>query len=107
MGINAPHPEYGALSTTTVPQRRAYRPWKEFNVSTFEKNGWVCLVTPEELQAQRNLQDAQNRGSWMEGGLLRASLWRQISITATPELVTFDLGVPSNATTIEPQGGRW
>ncbi len=73
-------------------------------MSTFKKKDWVCLVTPEELQAQRALQDAQNKGSWMEGSLMRAPLWRQISITATPELLTFDLG---NVNEGVAHGGCW
>jgi hypothetical protein len=73
-------------------------------VSRFVKKDWVCLVTPLELEAERQLQAARNEGSWMAGRPLQKPLWRQIDISATLELVTIHLGSVDEEVA---RGGVW
>ncbi len=73
-------------------------------MSRFAKKDWVCLVTPQELDAERRLQAARNEGIWMASHPLQNPLWRQVDINATPELITINLG---NVDEEAASGGHW
>lgn len=63
-------------------------------MSKFVKKDWVCLVSEEELGAERRLQAARCEVGTMTSHPLPLlkPLWRQIDISATPELITINLG---------------
>lgn len=61
-------------------------------MSTPEFMDWVCLVTPEELEARRALQAVQNQGAGFERGPLHAPLWRQVKLTASSTHIAIELG---------------
>ena len=73
-------------------------------MSRFVKKDWVCLVTPQELEAEMRLQSVRNEGVWMVGRMLQKPLWRQVDINATPELITMHLGNVDEETS---RGGVW
>lgn len=70
----------------------------------FKKKSWVCLVTPEVLEAERALQKAQFSEPHHQDLQLQKALWREIDVTATTERIIIELGDVNEEVVL---GGIW